>query len=87
MHENRTAPEGGEYGTPQDTAAWNAWVSSCHGLKGEARGLGASTLGTYFYQLELAGKTRDIEKIEEIYPQTQKEWDRVVDGIRLYACE
>lgn len=87
LHENRTAPEGDEYGTPQDTAAWNAWVSSCHGLKGEARGLGASTLGTYFYQLELAGKTRDIEKIEEIYPQTQKEWDRVVDGIRLYACE
>lgn len=87
LHENRTAPEGGEYGTPQDTAEWNAWVSFCHGLKGEARGLGASTLGAYFYRLELAGRTRDIEKIEEIYPQVLKEWDRVVDGIRLYACE
>ena len=69
--------------TPERILAWNAWISSCHGLKGEARGLGASVLGAYFYQMELAGKTRDQEKIEEIYPHACKEWKKVVDGIRL----
>lgn len=86
-HENKTASEDGTYETPRSAAAWNAWVSACHGLKGEARGLGALELGAHFYQLELAGRTRDIEKIEEIYPHVQKEWDRVVEGIRLYAHE
>ena len=68
--------ENDECETPE-SAAWNAWVSSCHGLKGEARGLGASVLGEYFYQLELAGKTKDKEKIEELYPHACKEWKKI----------
>lgn len=72
-------------GTPERTAAWETWVSSCHGLKGEARGLGASVLGAYFYQLELAGRERDREKIKEIYPQACQEWNKVADGILAIA--
>ena len=71
----------------QDISAWSAWVSLCHGLKGEARGLGASALGDDFYQLELAGKAKDKDKIEESYRYTVKEWKKVVDGIRLAAGE
>ncbi len=78
-------PEAGNGGceTPESILAWNAWISFCHGLKGEARGLGASVLGAYFYQLELAGRTKDKGKIEEIYPHANKEWKKVVEGIRL----
>lgn len=71
----------GSFVSDEDTR-WRAWVAACHGLKGEARGLGATALGEYFYQLELAGKFRDREKIQEIYPLAMEEWERVVDGIR-----
>lgn len=67
----------------ENTTLWNEWTVSCHGLKGEAKGLGASILSGYFYQMELAGKTRDKEKIEEIYPLAIEEWQKIVDGIHL----
>jgi len=72
---------------PKRLTAWKVWVSSCHGLKGEARGLGASALGAFFYQLELAGRAEDKEKIEQIYPYVCQEWKKVVDGIQLAIGE
>lgn len=63
-------------------ALWNAWIAACHGLKGEARGLGAAALGGYFYQLELAGRGGDMEKINVLYPDVCDEWEKVVEGIR-----
>lgn len=62
---------------------WKMWVASCHGLKGEAKGLGAEVLSEYFYQLELAGKAKDREKTEEILPLAEKEWEKVICGIQL----
>lgn len=61
---------------------WNTWVVSFHGLKGEARGIGASDLGEYFYQMELAGREKDLKKIQEIYPVVLEEWKRVTEGIK-----
>lgn len=71
--------------TQESDEVWNAWVASCHGLKGEARGLGALTLGRYFYQMELAGRGRDREKIAEILPLAEEEWEKAVNGIRSAA--
>lgn len=76
-----------KYETPENIALWNMWIASCHGLKGEARGLGASVLGEYFYQMEMAGKNQDKEKIEQIYVLAVKEWNKVVNGIQLTMKE
>lgn len=76
-----------KYETPENIALWNMWTASCHGLKGEARGLGASVLGEYFYQMEMAGKNQDKEKIEQIYVLAVKEWNKVVNGIQLTMKE
>lgn len=67
--------------TSEQLAAWEQWVVSCHALKGEARGLGASKLGEEFYRLELAGKEKKALTIQNYYPITVKEWEKVVDGI------
>lgn len=69
-------------GEPEAKEPWYAFVSFCHGRKGEAKGLGASALGDYFYQLELAGRARDREKILDIYPHAVEEWVWVADIIR-----
>lgn len=66
----------------ESTVLWNEWTVSCHGLKGEAKGLGALALSGYFDQLELAGKTRNKEKIEKIYPEVIEEWQKIVDEIK-----
>lgn len=71
----------------ENDALWDEWVASCHGLKGEARGLGAMTLGQYFYQMELAGRGRDRQKIEEIFPPALEEWKKAVNGIQSAARE
>lgn len=64
------------------SAIWNAWIAVCHGLKGEALGLGASALGGYFYQLELAGRGCDMEKIDALYLNVCSEWEKAAEGIR-----
>lgn len=89
LHQDMSGPgmENSGCGTSERAMAWKTWVSSCHGLKGEARGLGASALGAYFYQLELAGRVKDIEKIEKVYPQACREWNQVADSIRLTIGE
>ena len=61
---------------------WKQWVSACHGMKGEARGIGAAALGEKFYSLELAGREQDIARIQREYPDMDSEWQRVVEGIR-----
>ena len=66
----------------EDRIEWEKWVVTCHSLKGEARGIGASELGEYFYQLEMAGREKDTGKIKENYSAAMKEWEKVVEGIR-----
>lgn len=61
---------------------WKTFVNQSHGLKGEAWGIGARTLGDFFYQLECAGKEKSIEKIEHFYPKAMEEWQQVVDAIQ-----
>lgn len=47
----------------------------------EARGLGAVELGELFYQLELAGRGKDTEKIKEVYPAALASRKKVSDSI------
>lgn len=61
---------------------WKTFVTQSHGLKGEAWGIGARTLGDFFYQLECAGKEKNLEKIEHFYPKAMEEWQQVVDAIQ-----
>ena len=61
---------------------WKTFVIQSHGLKGEAWGIGARTLGDFFYQLECAGKEKNIEKIEHFYPKAMEEWQQVVDAVQ-----
>lgn len=65
---------------------WNTFVSQVHGLKGEARGIGAAYLGELFYQLEIAGKQRDKKKIKEIYSVAMEEWQRIAEIIKETAA-
>lgn len=67
---------------PETEGLWKQWVSACHGMKGEARGIGAAELGEKFYSLELAGREQDIARIQKEYPDMDSEWQRVVEGIR-----
>lgn len=71
----------------ENTSLWKMWVASCHGLKGEAKGLGAENLSEYFYQLEYAGRAEDREKIEEILPVAEEEWEKVINGIQIAEKE
>lgn len=61
---------------------WKTFVIQSHGLKGEAWGIGARTLGDFFYQLECAGKERSLKKIEHFYPEAMEEWQQVVDAVQ-----
>ena len=61
---------------------WKTFITQSHGLKGEAWGIGARKLGDFFYQLECAGKERDMEKAEHFYPKAMEEWQQVVDAIQ-----
>ena len=79
--------EGAECKMSERDAFWDSWIAFCHGRKSEARGLGASRLGEYFYRLELLGRTKDIEKIKEIYPLANQEWKRAANEIQLAIKE
>lgn len=61
---------------------WNTFVIQAHGLKGEARGIGAVELGELFYQLEIAGKEKDRTVIEDIYPKAMEEWEKIRNVIK-----
>lgn len=60
---------------------WKTFVTQSHGLKGETWGIGARTLGDFFYQLECAGKEK-TSKDRAFYPKAMEEWQQVVDAIQ-----
>lgn len=61
---------------------WEAFISHSHGMKGEAKGIGAIELGELFYRLELAGREKNKERIETLYPIVIKEWNKIAEAIR-----
>lgn len=65
----------------QETTEYSSFVVQVHGLKGEARGIGADRLGELFYELELAGKEQDEEQIRALYPETMEQWKLVTAAI------
>ncbi len=87
IYNNIIKPQGMEledgvgYKIPEDSSEWNKWITLCHRVKGEAKGIGAVLLGNYFSQLEEAGNARDKEKTMEIYPAACVEWNKVADSI------
>ena len=66
-------------------ALLRAFIALSHGLKGEARGLGAEALADCFYALELAGKAGERESLPQLLEAAEQEWRRVSDGIAAYA--
>lgn len=53
-----------------------------HGLKGNARTLGAATLGELAFEEEKAAKAGNMEFLEEHQYELGREWKLVVDGFR-----
>lgn len=82
LQKTETASDPGTEDTTETVELWKSFVTISHGLKGEAWGIGAKQLGDYFYQLECAGKERDMQKIEVFYSKTMEEWQKVVQAIR-----
>ena len=82
LQKTETASDPGTEDTTETAELWKSFVTISHGLKGEAWGIGAKQLGDYFYQLECAGKERDMQKIEVFYSKTMEEWQKVVQAIR-----
>lgn len=54
-----------------------------HGLKSNARNLGASFLGELAYAQELKGKENDAEFIKEHLPELKKSWESAVAGFKI----
>lgn len=79
--QGREAGNNMEYKTSENNSEWTEWTALCHRIKGEAKGIGAVTLGSYFTQLEAAGNARDKEKAIEIYPAACKELQKTADNI------
>lgn len=82
LQKTETASDPGTEDITETAELWKSFVTISHGLKGEAWGIGAKQLGDYFYQLECAGKERDMQKIEVFYSKTMEEWQKVVQAIR-----
>ncbi len=59
-----------------------------HGLKGNARTLGAAQLGELAYEEELAAKSGDLDFVQAHFDKLVQEWTLVVDGFEklLSAC-
>ena len=58
-----------------------------HALKTEARYVGCTELGELAYEHELAGKSKDISKINEKFDILITEANRVYDVIKVYFGE
>ena len=56
-----------------------------HGLKGNARTLGATGLGGFAYAEELAAKRGDLEYITNHHEQLLQEWKLVTEGFCRYT--
>lgn len=58
------------------------FVTQVHGIKGEARGIGAERLGNLFEELEEAAKQGNSRQVEELLPKAIEEWERIVHLIQ-----
>ncbi|MCR5135879.1 MAG: response regulator [Oscillospiraceae bacterium] len=56
-----------------------------HALKSASRGVGANDLGEEAYQLELAGKAGDWEKIRAQFPQFTADLKQMVENVGKYV--
>ena len=83
----RNLPEGKKEEQEERESLLKKWVSLCHGLKGEARGLGAAALGEAFYQLELAGRSGDVKQMEKYLPTAAALWQETAEGIKRFLDE
>lgn len=83
----RNLPEGKKEEQEERDSLLKKWVSLCHGLKGEARGLGAAALGEVFYQLELAGRSGDVKQMEKYLPAAAALWQETAEGIKRFLDE
>lgn len=71
----------------EEKAFYQPFIRLVHDLKGEAKGIGAFSLGEMFFHLEQAGKRGDKDKILSELPEAVKEYEGVVDLIEsvLYS--
>lgn len=58
------------------------FIAQVHGIKGEARGIGAERLGNLFEELEEAAKQGNSRQVEELLPKAIEEWERIVHLIQ-----
>ena len=58
------------------------FVTQVHGIKGEARGIGAERLGNLFEELEETAKQENSRQVEELLPKAIEEWERIVHLIQ-----
>ena len=65
----------------EKSSFYQSFIRLVHDLKGEARGIGAFSLGEMFFRLEKAGKSEDKDRILSGLPETLKEYEQVVQLI------
>lgn len=54
------------------------FIAQVHGIKGEARGIGAERLGNLFEELEETAKQGNSRQVEELLPEAMQEWECIV---------
>lgn len=54
------------------------FIAQVHGIKGEARGIGAERLGNLFEELEETAKQGNSRQVEELLPEAMQEWESIV---------
>lgn len=75
----------GEWTEAERKGFFKKWIAVCHGLKGEARGIGAESLGEWFYRMELAGREENSDELKKLLPDLLTEWEYVVKQIQKYS--
>ena len=63
---------------------WKDYTIYVHGLKNEARTIGADTLANMAYAHEQKSKGGDIAAVQENYPSLIQEWEKTREIIRFY---
>lgn len=64
--------------------SWKDYTIYVHGLKNEARTIGADTLADMAYAHEQKSKEGDIAFVQENYPSLMQEWEKTRESIRFY---
>ncbi len=75
------------YKDARENNKFDAFIVLTHSLKGESRGIGAGELGELFYELEKAGKAKDIEKIDLYYDKTINMWKELCESINSFSIQ